>query len=91
MLNETLLSSTLQSQFVAAGALLVDAQGNATNLKQSCDILSGAILTHIKSLGQVTINTPLIGTVIGVGGGVPGPVTGTATIPSGVLLPSCIQ
>lgn len=91
MLNQTLLSTALQAQFVAAGALLTDAQGNATMLKQSCDILSDAIITHVKNFGQVSINTPLIGPVVGVGGGVPGPVTGTATIPSGVLLPTCIQ
>lgn len=91
MLSSQILSLDLQAKFIASGAAYADAQGNPTKLKESCDIISNSLITHVKTFGQVTVNNPLIGVVVGVGGGVPGPVTGTATIPSGILLPTCIQ
>jgi hypothetical protein len=91
MLNAEILSEDIKSKFISLGAVEIDAVGNRTNLNNACDILANTIIDHFKGFGQITINTSLVGTVVGVGGGVPGPVSGTATIPSGVLLPNCIQ
>ena len=82
-MNKDVLSKALQAGMVAKGALLKDADGNDTPLADVCDIIADNAIKHIKTFAAFSIVKPHNGTIAGSGGGVPGPVSGTAVIASG--------